>query len=57
MPSETDHDLLMRIDERVHGLFKWKDNHSKHHWFIEASLILSVLGLIFAVIKLALMAG
>ena len=42
----TDHDLLMRIDERLKAIEKSLSNHLKHHWAITMALLAAVLGLI-----------
>jgi len=46
----NDHDLLMRIDERVWGLSKHFSNHIKHHWMMTIPLVMSVIGLVIALL-------
>ena len=35
----TDHDLLVRLDERVEQLLKWTNGHDKAHAKVRTSLI------------------
>ena len=47
----NDHDLLMRIDERVCGLTKHFSNHIKHHWMMTIPLVMAVIGLVIALLR------
>lgn len=47
----NDHDLLMRIDERMYNLTKHFGNHIKHHWMLTIPLIMVVVGLVIALLK------
>ena len=40
----SDHDLLIRIDERVEKLDRCMSNHLKHHW----AITLAAVGALFA---------
>jgi len=42
----TDHDLLVRIDERVQKIDKCLTGHIKHHWMISIPVGLALLGLL-----------
>ena len=47
----TDHDLLVRIDERVNHNEGMMSNHLKHHWAVTLALLaatLSSIGLAIA---------
>ena len=48
----TDHDILVRLDERQEGLIRTMDNHLKHHqaWTLAlaAVLLAAILGMFFA---------
>lgn len=44
--KDSDHDLLIRIDERVQKIDKCLSNHLRHHWAITMALLAAVLGLI-----------
>ena len=46
----NDHDLLMRIDERVCTLTKHFTNHIKHHWMVTIPLLAIVAGLVIALL-------
>lgn len=46
----TDHDLLMRIDERVCALTKHFSNHIKHHWAVAIPLLMIIIGLVIALL-------
>ena len=39
----TDHDLLIRIDERVSKLDRCMTNHLKHHWVVTAAALTALL--------------
>ena len=39
----SDHDLLIRIDERVRKLDRCVANHLKHHWTITLALVTALL--------------
>ena len=44
----TDHDLLVRIDERQGTMATHFSNHIKHHWAVTISLLMIVAGLVVA---------
>jgi len=46
----TDHDLLMRIDERVESLSTHFSNHIRHHWMLTICLLIVIGGLVVAVL-------
>jgi hypothetical protein len=39
----SDHDLLIRIDERVHKLDRCMTNHLAHHWTVSVAVLGAVL--------------
>jgi hypothetical protein len=39
----SDHDLLIRIDERVHKLDRCMTNHLAHHWSVSVAVLGAVL--------------
>ena len=39
----SDHDLLIRIDERVQKLDRCMSNHLKHHWVVTAAALTALL--------------
>ena len=41
-----DHDLLIRIDEKVTGLTESFKNHLKHHWMVTVAAITAILAAI-----------
>ena len=43
MGEPTDHDLLVRIDERVAKLDRCMTNHLAHHWAVTVALVGAVL--------------
>ena len=43
MSEPTDHDLLIRIDERVGKLDRCMTNHLAHHWAVSVSVLGAVL--------------
>jgi hypothetical protein len=43
MGEPNDHDLLIRIDERVAKLDRSMTNHLAHHWAVTLALVGSVL--------------
>ncbi len=43
MDKPTDHDLLIRIDERVEKLDRCMTNHLAHHWACNLALLAAVL--------------
>jgi hypothetical protein len=43
MGEPSDHDLLIRIDERVEKLDRCMTNHLTHHWAVTLALVGSVL--------------
>ena len=46
----NDHDLLVRIDERVCNLTKHFSNHIKHHWLITVPLLMIITGLVITLL-------
>jgi len=46
----NDHDLLVRIDERLSSLQKHFSNHIRHHWMVTIPLLMIIAGLIIALI-------
>ena len=46
----TDHDLLMRIDERTEIMEKQFSNHIKHHWLVTIPVLVIALGLLVALL-------
>jgi hypothetical protein len=46
----TDHDLLVRMDEKLTGLQKQFSNHIRHHWAVTIPVILIALGLLVALL-------
>jgi hypothetical protein len=51
MLDTEEHDLLVRIDERVCSLTKHFGNHIKHHWMLTIPLIMTVVGLIIVLLR------
>ena len=47
---DNDHDLLIRIDEKVDRIDTGFNNHLSHHWKATAILLAATLGLITALI-------
>ena len=45
-----DHDLLVRIDERLLSLQTHFTNHIRHHWLLTVPLIMTVIGLVIALL-------
>ena len=41
--SPSDHDLLIRIDERVKKLDRCMSNHLKHHWVMTTAVLVAFL--------------
>ena len=46
----NDHDLLVRIDERLSSLQIHFTNHIRHHWLLTVPLIMTVVGLVIALL-------
>ena len=46
----NDHDLLIRIDEKINTLNKGFTNHLKHHWAVSLALLTITLGAIVSLI-------
>lgn len=40
----SDHDLLVRLDERVEKLDHCLSNHLKHHWAITIAIVAALVG-------------
>lgn len=49
---DTDHDLLIRIDERLIKVDTCLSNHLRHHWAITVVLLTVVLGLVAKILWL-----
>jgi len=49
MDDLSDHDLLIRIDERVTKLDRCMSNHFKHHWAIFVAAGTAMLGALVSV--------
>ena len=45
-----DHDLLIRMDEKLDGLKHGFDNHLRHHWGVSIVLLTITLGAIVSLI-------
>jgi len=43
MSEPSDHDLLIRIDERVRKLDRCMTNHLSHHWTVSLAVLGAVL--------------
>jgi hypothetical protein len=43
MSELSDHDLLIRIDERVRKLDRCMTNHLSHHWTVSVAVLGAVL--------------
>ncbi len=50
MDDLTDHDLLIRIDERVTKLDRCMSNHFKQHWAILLAAGTAMLGALLSVV-------
>ncbi len=48
----NDHDLLIRIDERIKKIDTCLSNHLRHHWAITLVLLVSILGLVTKILLL-----
>ncbi len=48
----SDHDRLIRVDERIVLLSKQFSNHLLHHWAIVLPLCLAVVGLIIRLLTI-----
>ena len=46
----NDHDLLVRMDEKLSGLSKQFSNHIRHHWAVTIPVIMIALGLLIALL-------
>ncbi|MCK5615816.1 hypothetical protein KAR91_78860 [Candidatus Pacearchaeota archaeon] len=46
----NDHDLLVRMDEKLDGLSKQFSNHIRHHWIVTVPVIMIALGLLVALL-------
>jgi len=42
----NDHDLLVRMDEKLDELSKQFSNHIRHHWLVTIPVIVMALGLL-----------
>lgn len=50
MPETSDHDLLIRIDERVRKLDRCMTNHLRQHWAVTVLALGAVLGAVLSLI-------
>lgn len=50
MTDSNDHDLLIRIDEKVTGLTTSFENHLKHHWMVTVAAVTAVLAAVASLI-------
>lgn len=46
----NDHDLLMRMDEKLDGLSEQFSNHIRHHWMVTIPVLIIALGLLIALL-------
>lgn len=53
--AESDHDLLIRIDERTTKMDQRLANHLAHHWAITLGAIVAFLGAVGALITALVM--
>lgn len=51
MSEPSDHDLLIRIDERVRKLDRCLANHLAHHWGISLALVGALLAALASLAK------
>ena len=47
----TDHDLLLRIDERLSSQEKHFTNHIRHHWAVTIPALAIAIGLLIALLN------
>jgi hypothetical protein len=45
----TDHDLLVRIDERVQKIDKCLSNHLSHHWALTLAIATALVGAVVTI--------
>jgi len=48
----SDHDLLIRIDERVQKLDRCMTNHLRHHWMVTVAALTAAAGAVAAALML-----
>ena len=48
----SDHDLLIRIDERVQKLDRCMTNHLRHHWMVTVAALPAAAGAVAAALML-----
>ena len=46
----NDHDLLVRMDEKLDELSKQFSNHIRHHWMVTIPVLVIALGLLVALL-------
>ena len=46
----SDHDLLIRIDERVQKLDRCMTNHLKHHWVVTVAALTAFVGAVVTLV-------
>ena len=54
MAEPSDHDLLIRIDERLDGVEMALKNHLHHHWWITVAALTAATGAILTALMRAL---
>jgi len=54
MAEPSDHDLLIRIDERLDGVEMALKNHLRHHWWITVAALAAATGAILTALMRAL---
>ena len=52
--TDTDHDLLIRIDERLIKLDTCFTNHLRHHFMVTMAMLTALLGLTMAFILMVI---
>jgi len=50
MGEPNDHDLLIRIDERVEKLDRCMTNHLRHHWAVTMTALAAALGAVLSLL-------
>ncbi|HUS46152.1 MAG TPA: hypothetical protein VM219_09015 [Phycisphaerae bacterium] len=50
MPEPKDHDLLIRIDERVAKLDRCMSNHLSHHWAVTLAALGAMLTAMISIV-------
>ena len=57
MKQMSDHDLLIRIDERVEKLTRCMRNHLRHHWAITLTAFTAMLAAATSIVITLVMGG